>query len=90
MSPNMTAAWYYLGKLDENREHHASAYEHYKQTLAIEPRHTRAYLGIVKVLDELGQHTEALRYLRHGTVNAGRSAEIEGVLSTRSESKQGK
>ena len=90
MSPNMTAAWYYLGKLAENREHHASAYEHYKQTLAIEPRHTRAYLGIVKVLDELGQHTEALRYLRHGTVNAGRSAEIEGVLSKRIESKQGK
>ena len=56
---------------------------HYRRALEIEPSHGRSYLAIATVLDELGSHDEALRFLRHGSTAADSPEPVQEALRSR-------
>jgi hypothetical protein len=47
---NFVAAWYYRGEIAVQRSEFAPAIAAYQHTLAVDPRFTRAYLGLAKAL----------------------------------------
>ena len=52
-----------------------------QRALAIEPRETRAYLLLARLLTEAGQQSEAQRWLRHGARVAAKPADIEAAMN---------
>jgi Tfp pilus assembly protein PilF len=52
-----------------------------QRALAIDPRQTKAYLLLARLLAESGKQPEAQRWLRHGARVAAKPGEIEAVIS---------
>ena len=70
LRPNFVPAWYYLGKVTEALKNNTEAASHYRRALAVDPAHTRSYMGIVRTYEALGDTAAADRYLEHGLEHA--------------------
>ncbi|MBZ0113352.1 MAG: tetratricopeptide repeat protein [Thermoanaerobaculia bacterium] len=66
LRPNIFRAWYYKGRLLENRGQIEEARAAWVRTLEIEPNYTPAYGALVRLLRAQGEEAEAERYLAVG------------------------
>ena len=79
--PNMAVAWFYLAQYSAQLNRLDEAVEHYRRTLEIDPSHTRAYLGLTRVLLQKGDRAEARRFLNHGLKMATQPESIAKALA---------
>ena len=80
LRPNLVSAWLTRGATFAALGRRDEAIADYRQALQINPRETRAYIGLVVLLRETGRNAEADRYLTHGLRIAGDPARLRGQL----------
>lgn len=82
LRPNFVAAWVMRAEALAALKRRSEAIADLQRALAIDPRQTRAYLQLARLLNESGQKSEAQRWLRHGAHVAAKPAEIEAAMGT--------
>jgi predicted CXXCH cytochrome family protein len=76
LRPNFVAAWLMRSETLAALDKRDAAIADARQALAIDPRATRGYVLLAKLLKESGNDAEAARWLRHGARVAARPEEV--------------
>lgn len=80
LRPNFVAAWFHLGNSHRRQGETVLAIVAYQKTLAIDPRHEKAYVGMAEALASTGNRASALGLLRHGLSILGSSPHLEAAI----------
>ncbi len=79
LRPNFVAAWIMRGETLAGLGKRNDAIADARQALAVDPRETRGYLLLARLLKETGNNAEASRWLRHGARVAARPEEVKAL-----------
>jgi predicted CXXCH cytochrome family protein len=81
LRPNFVAAWIMRAEALAALKRPGEAISDLQRALAIDPRQTRAYLQLARLLTDSGKVSEARRWLRHGARVAAKPGEIETAMA---------